>query len=213
MNINEPRGGDPKSPKINLGVLGWERLGLVLACLAATSLVALTLGPVDGWARGGREVGGGAPRGARSVQAAAPSSVRASRSTATSTSLNKGVSRDLDARRNVNANINVNKDVNVNRNVNRDVDIHHDYHGDYHDDWDNAGAFVAGAVVGGITGAAIASTSQSATVVVTPGTVVTTLPSGCKTLIVNGISYHQCGGVYYRPEYRGGTVVYVVSVP
>jgi len=209
MRINELRGGWFGFPERVLGDRGWDRLGLGLACLAATSLVVLTLGPVDGWARG---EGGGA-RGARSVQAAAPSSVRASRGTATS--LNKGVSRDIDARRNVNANINVDKDVNVNRNVNvnRDVDIHHDYHVDYHDDWDNAGPFVAGAVVGGITGAAIASTSQSTTVVVTPGTVVTTLPSGCKTLTVNGISYHQCGGVYYRPEYRSGTVVYVVSVP
>ena len=175
-------------------------LGLVVCGLAL-----LVLAPVDGWARGDR--GGGGARNARSVQATAPSSVRASRTTS--------ASRNLNASQNVNANrnVNVNKDVNVNRNVNRDIDVHHHYDGDYHNDWDNAGAFVAGAVVGGITGAAIASASQPNTVVVTAGTVVTTLPSGCTTAIINGISYHQCGGVYYRPQYSGGSVVYVVTTP
>ena len=178
-------------------------LGLVLS-----GLTLLVLAPAESWARG--DHGGGA-RGARSVQATAPSSVRASRTTSAS------ASRNLNATQNVNANrnVNINKDVNVNRNVNvnRDVDVHHHYDGDYHNDWDNAGAFVAGAVVGGVTGAAIASASQPNTVVITPGTVVTTLPSGCTTAIINGISYHQCGGVYYRPQYSGGSVVYVVTTP
>ncbi len=184
-------------------------LGLVMCGLAL-----LVLAPVEGWARG--DHGGGA-RGARSVQATAPSSVRASRGTSASASRTTGASRNLNATQNVNANrnVNINKDVNVNRNVNvnRDVDVHHYYGGDYHNDWDNAGAFVAGAVVGGITGAAIASASQPDTVVVTAGTVVTTLPSGCTTAIINGISYHQCGGVYYRPQYSGSSVVYVVATP
>ena len=184
-------------------------LGLVMCGLAL-----LVLAPVEGWARG--DHGGGA-RGARSVQATAPSSVRASRGTSASASRTTGASRNLNATQNVNANrnVNLNKDVNVNRNVNvnRDVDVHHHYGGDYHNDWDNAGAFVAGAVVGGITGAAISSASQPDTVVVTAGTVVTTLPSGCTTAIINGISYHQCGGVYYRPQYSGSSVVYVVATP
>jgi hypothetical protein len=204
MKNNEIRDNSVGLPGSGLGVRGWGRLGPVMGFLAVGGLVFLTLAPADGWARGERGVGG-----ARSVQAAAPSSVRASRSASASRNLN--VNQNVNANRNVN----INKDVNVNRNVNvnRDVDVHRDYHGDYHDDWDNAGAFVAGAVVGGITGAAIASASQPSTVVVAPGTVVTTLPTGCTTIIVNGISYQQCGTVYYRPEYRGGTVVYVVSTP
>ena len=200
-NVGSPLGG--RHGRL-VGLIGLVMCGLAL----------LVLSPVEGWARG--DHGGGA-RGARSVQATAPSSVRASRGTSASASRTTGTSRNLNATQNVNANrnVNVNKDVNVNRNVNinRDVDVHRHYGGDYHNDWDNAGAFVAGAVVGGITGAAIASASQPNTVVVTAGTVVTTLPSGCTTAIINGISYHQCGGVYYRPQYSGGSVVYVVTTP
>ena len=200
-NVGSPLGG--RHGRL-VGLIGLVMCGLAL----------LVLSPVEGWARG--DHGGGA-RGARSVQATAPSSVRASRGTSASASRTTGTSRNLNATQNVNANrnVNVNKDVNVNRNVNinRDVDVHRHYGGDYHNDWDNAGAFVAGAVVGGITGAAIASASQPDTVVVTAGTVVTTLPSGCTTAIINGISYHQCGGVYYRPQYSGGSVVYVVTTP
>ena len=34
------------------------------------------------------------------------------------------------------------------------------------------------------------------------------------TIIVNGITYHSCGGNYYERVYQGGTVVYViVSAP
>ena len=200
-NVGSPLGG--RHGRL-VGLIGLVMCGLAL----------LVLSPVEGWARG--DHGGGA-RGARSVQATAPSSVRASRGTSASASRTTGTSRNLNATQNVNANrnVNVNKDVNVNRNVNinRDVDVHRHYGGDYHNDWDNAGAFVAGAVVGGITGAAIASASQPDTVVVTAGTVVTTLPSGCTTAIINGISYHQCGGVYYRPQYSGTSVVYVVATP
>jgi len=186
-------------------------VGLLSLVLSGLALMILT--PAEGWALG--DLGGGGGRSPRSVQATAPSSVRASRSTSASTSRTTGASRNATQNVNANRNVNVNKDVNVNRNVNvnRDVDVHHHYDGDYHNDWDNAGAFVAGAVVGGITGAAIASTSKPNTVVVTPGTVVTTLPSGCTTAIINGISYHQCSGVYYRPQYSGSSVVYVVATP
>jgi hypothetical protein len=201
FDFGSPLGGHPRRL---VGLLG----------LVLSSLALLVLAPAESWARGDH---GGGGRGVRSVQATAPSSVRASRTTSVSASRSTGGSRNLNATQNVNANrnVNVNKDVNVNRNVNvnRDVDVHHHYGGDYHNDWDNAGAFVAGAVVGGITGAAIASASQPNTVVVTPGTIVTTLPSGCTTAIINGISYHQCGGVYYRPQYSGTSVVYVVATP
>ena len=38
------------------------------------------------------------------------------------------------------------------------------------------------------------------------------LPYGCNTTRVRGgISYHYCGGIWYRPTYQGATVVYVVN--
>jgi hypothetical protein len=45
------------------------------------------------------------------------------------------------------------------------------------------------------------------------GTRVYTLPAGCTTVIMRGVRYHSCGGVYYRPYYEGNTVVYVVENP
>jgi hypothetical protein len=32
-------------------------------------------------------------------------------------------------------------------------------------------------------------------------------------IIVNGISYHSCGGTYYERVYQSGAVVYIVSTP
>jgi len=40
------------------------------------------------------------------------------------------------------------------------------------------------------------------------------LPVGCiTTVVLGGINYYRCGGVYYRPYYEGTTVVYVVHTP
>jgi hypothetical protein len=35
------------------------------------------------------------------------------------------------------------------------------------------------------------------------------LPAGCTTVVINGVSYHSCGGVYYEPY---GTKYVVVEV-
>jgi hypothetical protein len=45
------------------------------------------------------------------------------------------------------------------------------------------------------------------------GTHVYALPAGCTTVIVGGVKYHTCGGVYYRPYYEGNKVVYIVEEP
>ena len=38
------------------------------------------------------------------------------------------------------------------------------------------------------------------------------LPYGCAgTVMRGGINYYYCGGIYYRPQYQGTTVVYVVD--
>jgi hypothetical protein len=34
--------------------------------------------------------------------------------------------------------------------------------------------------------------------------------SSCSTLVVNGMSYYQCGSTWYQPSYTGGSVTYIV---
>lgn len=43
------------------------------------------------------------------------------------------------------------------------------------------------------------------------GTVVGTLPAGCKPETQNGVEYQNCGGVYYRAAFQGNNLVYVVQ--
>jgi uncharacterized protein DUF6515 len=40
------------------------------------------------------------------------------------------------------------------------------------------------------------------------GTVIYSLPKGCVSTFVNGVSYYQCGSTYYRAVYQAGTLVY-----
>ena len=38
------------------------------------------------------------------------------------------------------------------------------------------------------------------------------LPYGCNTTrMMGGVNYYYCGGIWYRPQYQGTTVVYVVN--
>nr|WP_242470903.1 hypothetical protein [Thiocystis violacea] len=45
------------------------------------------------------------------------------------------------------------------------------------------------------------------------GAIVSSLPPGCRTVVVHGASYRQCGGNYYAPRYEGSSVVYEVVPP
>ena len=54
-----------------------------------------------------------------------------------------------------------------------------------HSGYYGGGAVVAGAAVIGV---------------IALGTVVATLPPACNTVIVNGVSYHNCSGTYYAPS-------------
>lgn len=104
---------------------------------------------------------------------------------------NVNVKRNVSSRDvNVNRNVNVNRDVNVNRNVNVDVDRHG---WGYHP--------VA-------TGVAIGATAAVTAAVI--GSVVYSLPPSCSSVIVNGVSYQQCGSTWYQPQYAGSNVTYVV---
>ena len=108
---------------------------------------------------------------------------------------NKNVNRNTNVNRNKNVNRNTNVNVNRNRsrNVNVDIDVDHRHGRNYHP----IGTAVA-------VGAAVAVTAAIV------GSIVNTLPSGCTTVIQNGISYSQCGNVWYEPQYSGNNVTYVV---
>ena len=41
---------------------------------------------------------------------------------------------------------------------------------------------------------------------------ITTLPGGCTSAMVDGITYQNCGGTYYQPFYEGTQLVYKVVV-
>jgi outer membrane usher protein FimD/PapC len=121
---------------------------------------------------------------------------------------------------NVNRNVNVNQNVNVNRNVN--VNVHGGCYncGYYHDNSWNWGSFAAGAAVGAVTTAAVASAAHSpssTTVVIQApavGAVIPALPGGCSTVSAGGTMIYNCSNVYYRPYYQGTQLVYqVVTYP
>jgi hypothetical protein len=45
------------------------------------------------------------------------------------------------------------------------------------------------------------------------GSMVHSLPPSCSAMIVNGVTYQQCGSTWYQPQYAGTTVQYVVINP
>jgi len=47
-----------------------------------------------------------------------------------------------------------------------------------------------------------------------PGTVIYSLPPSCTPVVIEGVTYQSCGGVYYAPTYDGTTIAYqVVPMP
>jgi len=42
------------------------------------------------------------------------------------------------------------------------------------------------------------------------GTIIPTLPDGCKSVVINGATYFNCAGVHYKPAFQGSALVYVV---
>jgi hypothetical protein len=45
------------------------------------------------------------------------------------------------------------------------------------------------------------------------GDVVYTLPASCTVVVVNGITYNQCGDVWYQPQFEGTDTTYIVVEP
>ncbi len=109
------------------------------------------------------------------------------------------VNRNVNSNTNVSRNTNVNVNRNTNVNINRDVDVH--VHGSYRG---GGCCYSSGAAVA----AAVVTTAVVTAAVV--GTRVTTLPPSCTVLIVNGITYQQCAGAYYQPQFVNGSTTYIV---
>ena len=92
-----------------------------------------------------------------------------------------------------NGNVNVGNDVNINV----DGGYGNGYRGGvYH-------PVAAAAVIGGI----------AVTTAAVVGSYYSTLPAGCTTVIRNGVSYSQCGTVYYQQTWQGDSPAYVVVNP
>jgi hypothetical protein len=45
------------------------------------------------------------------------------------------------------------------------------------------------------------------------GSVVHSIPPSCTSTIVGNVAYRQCGNTWYRPQYMGSAVTYVVVNP
>ena len=130
-------------------------------------------------------------------RSASASSTSVNRSASASTT---SVSRSASASTaNVNVNsANVNRNVNVNSatvNVNKNVNVNT---GCCYNNVGTAGAVAAGVVVGAAVGTAIAASA---------------LPPACSAVVVNGVTYKNCGGAWYQPQYAGSQVTYIVVNP
>ena len=180
---------------------------LLLAVIAWPLLVPRTSEAQRRGGGGGRHSGGGAGSIGARTGGARTSSGGGNRLSggyggAARTSVNRdfsntSVNRNIDnanINRNINnANVNRNiNNVNVNRNYDLDVDVDNNWH-----PVARAAAWTAGAAV---TAAAI-------------GSIAYTLPPSCTTVVVNGMSYQQCGSTWYEPRFAGTSVSYVVVSP
>jgi hypothetical protein len=164
-----------------------------LVALAIVTIVG-AMNISDAEARGGRGGGGGMRGGGGGARTSV---------SRPSGGYGGGASRSAGSynRSNVNrSNYSSNRSYNRNVNVNRDVNVHGDYGyyrgGSYYRGAPIARGVAAG-VAYGVTAAAIGSVAYS-------------LPSGCGSVYYGGSPYYNCGGTYYRPQYRGSDVTYVV---
>jgi hypothetical protein len=93
-----------------------------------------------------------------------------------------------------------------NRPVNvRDVDVNGGWGG--YGDWNDGCCFNHPVAAAAAIGTAAALTSAAI------GSIVYTLPSSCSAVIVDGITYEQCGSTWYQPQFMGTETTYVVVSP
>jgi hypothetical protein len=79
-----------------------------------------------------------------------------------------------------------------------------DYHNDW-DNWDNLGGYVA-------AGAAVAAGAYVVGTIVNAASY-SAMSCTPTNVVVNGITYSQCGSTWYQPTYSGSDVSYVVVNP
>jgi len=108
-----------------------------------------------------------------------------------SASVNSATVNTANVNRNVNVNTATVNSVNVNRNVNVNT-------GCCYNNVGVGGAVAAGVVAGAVVGSAIAASA---------------LPPQCSAVVVNGVTYQNCGGAWYQPQYAGSQVTYIVVNP
>ena len=116
----------------------------------------------------------------------------------TSVNHNVAANRNVNVNENRNVNVNANRNVNVNANVNRNVVVAggSGYNNNYHP-----------------VATAAAVTATAAVTAAAIGSMTRTLPPSCAMTVVNGITYQNCGGTWYQPQYAGSQVTYVVVNP
>jgi hypothetical protein len=116
------------------------------------------------------------------------------------TSVNRsgGANRNANVNSNRNTNVNSNRNVNVNSNRNVNVNVHHDVdvHGGYYG--------------GGCCYHPVATAAAITATAMVIGAMVNTLPPSCTVMMVNGLTYQQCGGTWYQPQFVGSSTTYVV---
>jgi hypothetical protein len=59
-----------------------------------------------------------------------------------------------------------------------------------------------------VTAAAVTAAAVTTAAIV--GSVARTLPPACSVAVINGVTYQNCGGSWYQPQYMGTSVQYVV---
>lgn len=94
------------------------------------------------------------------------------------------------------AHVSVHHHADVNVHHHADVDVHVDHH--YHDHHVDAGDVMLGAITGLAIGAVVTAAS---------------MPPTCQNIIINNISYRQCGSTWYQPYYVGTELRFQVVAP
>lgn len=76
-----------------------------------------------------------------------------------------------------------------------------------------AAANTAAAQAAAASAAATAAAAQRAAATLPIGSTVPYLPPNCSSTVINGTTYFNCSGVYYKPGFEGSHIVYIVSQP
>lgn len=76
-----------------------------------------------------------------------------------------------------------------------------------------AAANAAAAQAAAAQASAAAAAAHAAAAGLPVGTIVPNLPPGCQSIVISGVNYFNCNGVYYRGGFQGNNIVYIVSQP